>query len=116
MAKTKVIKHIHKYIRTSGKFTYVWKCGDPYCKHYIHGSQAYTIIGRISQCWGCGKPFPLAPDFEKDEMPLCPACENPDIAPIAEVMQKEEDNFPMNKELQIEEMRRKLIEMGVIHE
>ena len=114
MAKGKgTIKHTHRFVRVSGKFVRVWKCADPDCRYLVNQTQEYHVLGNSSLCWGCGAKFVMDEDAMQMDQPECVACRNPEIAPVVQIMNKIEEDHPVSSH---DEMRKKLIEMGVLHE
>jgi hypothetical protein len=73
-------KHVHKYVKVSSKFSFIWKCADPMCKHFVYGAQEYIVIGRASICWSCDNLFTLTNEAMKDETPRCDECRAGDIS------------------------------------
>jgi hypothetical protein len=67
-------KHTHHYFKVIGKFTFVWKCADPDCKHFVYGSQEYIVLGRNSYCWNCKKKFEMTETAMQEDMPRCAPC------------------------------------------
>jgi len=72
-------KHIHKYMQTQLKFTKVWRCALPDCRHFMPPHQEELLIGRSSICWGCGEKFTLDEIAMMDDMPNCFTCRNPTV-------------------------------------
>lgn len=105
-------KHIHKIVKSGP----VWKCAFSDCYFFVYPKQEYVLNGRASFCWSCGNKFPLDDEALEEDMPRCTKCRNPEIAPVAEAMSEAQEEFPMNTSLSHDEMRKKLIAMGVLHE
>ncbi len=75
-------KHTHRYIKIGGKYTAIWKCAKPDCKHFVYLAQENVIIGRYSECWGCGLKFIMDEMAMMDDQPQCFACRNPEAAEL----------------------------------
>ena len=106
-------KHIHKIVRVQGRFTQVWRCAE--CKYTVTPAQDYYILASKSICWECGKPFVMDEDTMQMDFPSCARCRNPNIAPIADAMSSASETFPMNSSLEQDDIRKRLIELGVIN-
>lgn len=78
-------EHIHKYIKVSNKYTALWKCADPYCKHFIYTAQELILLGRASICWGCSNVFPMSEESMKEDQPMCDGCRNPFTEAIPDI-------------------------------
>lgn len=91
--REKVAKHTHHYWKVEGKFTSVWKCADPDCKHFVWASQEYIVLGRSSICWECRQKFTMDDESLKEDMPRCMDCKSSipfisDVDVDAELRQK----------------------------
>lgn len=87
-------KHVHGYMRVMGKFSYIWKCRDPHCTHFIHQSQEHYLITRATYCFNCQKQFVIDEETveECEEQMMCLECRRPDTtdyASIAEIREKQ---------------------------
>lgn len=85
-------KHTHQYTKVTGKFTFVWKCADPDCKHFVYGAQEYIVLGRASICWECRQKFTMDEDSMQEDMPRCIDCKlgiKPDVN-LLEVIEPED--------------------------
>jgi hypothetical protein len=72
-------KHTHRYIKIGGNYTPLWKCAEPDCKFFVYTAQENVIVGRFSQCWGCGLKFIMDEDAMKEDQPRCFACRHPEF-------------------------------------
>jgi hypothetical protein len=73
MNKTAPKKHIHKYMRTSLKHVFVWRCAT--CYHFMPSHLSDLVEGRESICWGCGNIFKLDEYSMRDDFPTCLNCQ-----------------------------------------
>lgn len=69
-----VAKHTHRFVKISGKYTPIWKCGDGACNFFIYFSQEHTLFGRDSICWICGNTFKMTEEAMQEDNPRCDSC------------------------------------------
>src|SRR5262245_17338672 len=76
MAKkpSKIPQHIHMYekVEWGQKGTIIWKCALTGCSHYLH---VEFILGKISLCWKCSKPFTMTYTKLLRNKPKCDGCQ-----------------------------------------
>lgn len=63
-------KHTHKYHRIHD----TWACAFPDCTHYMPKNVEHQVMGKMSRCWECDKPFILKEENMKDSEPKCFNC------------------------------------------
>jgi hypothetical protein len=65
---------VHKYHRVDLKFTKVWACALPKCRHHMPEYLTPMLLGKASICWNCDAEFILDDENMKDSRPCCMSC------------------------------------------
>jgi hypothetical protein len=68
------MKHVHQFMRISGKHVSTWRCAIDGCKWFVHQGLAHVIQGKRSICWQCGAEFTVTEEAMQDDMPKCEEC------------------------------------------
>lgn len=71
MSRTGAVRHIHQYFKMENG---LWYCsGIDQCTHFSPRNMP-PPVGKLSKCWGCGKPFQLTPVNMENDKPECDKC------------------------------------------
>lgn len=68
--------------------TPVWRCMLLNCPHYLSDSD--LLVGRVSECWKCGKPFEIKRFNMERVRPTCNECRGEKSKIIEEVKEKQD--------------------------
>ncbi|SRR6266705_2454268 len=66
-------EHAHRYMRVKlGKKGYtVYRCVKPGCSHYVN---AALVLGKMYECWRCGREYPMNQKTAQLKKPHCASC------------------------------------------
>jgi hypothetical protein len=88
--------HVHKLKKVrfkSGNTTFF--CALPSCSFKINPALA---LGKITECWRCGKPFQLSEYTLRLVKPHCDECHQPKNAPKAKILTEDSSGHIVVKE------------------
>lgn len=86
-------KHIHRFFRVKGKYTYIFKCAFPDCVFSLNPGQFELLLGRESLCNECDNKLIMTEDSLEENYPKCIKCKFKYIS----IINKDSNNNPTSK-------------------